>query len=420
MKTNYAMLSREELVSEQARLHKKLMWPNLVVLIISLIAALTLFFGTLLSIDVHVNKELADFINENMSSESTSTSTDGSETGEEGSSEEPDMTAMVTFMLQDVDMEISISFSAKDAMTAAFASDKREGVKKLVNSALPDLKKVVDTLTNQAAPALLGYMMMASADKLPEDMADADLDVSGFEDTLTLLNDQKEAEAKAAFLTACNSFAAEQLETTLTAEDLSNLSEMFDETVDMMKDEEGTIAVSNLIFSMADMGSEEGETTEEGSESSNSMQDILALLEDPSAMIDELDDDNVDMINLVCLVISVLMLVCAGCWAILALFALLHIFIKNKKLGMWYVKLTGFIPFAIFFVVPLLALKVLPNVIPDMPAAMQSLPIAFGSLTFISAICLLVLWIVSIFWCHPIKKRIKRCKKALRHMPAAQ
>ena len=78
-------------------------------------------------------------------------------------------------------------------------------------------------------------------------------------------------------------------------------------------------------------------------------------------------------------------------------------------------KLLCWLPCFIFFIAPPLALAVAPNFV-ELPAVLSSL--AFGGMTFISGICLLALWLISIFWCHPIKKRIKQCTRVLKERRA--
>ena len=70
-----------------------------------------------------------------------------------------------------------------------------------------------------------------------------------------------------------------------------------------------------------------------------------------------------------------------------------------------------------FFVVPMLAPKILPVIKPEilegetgrlMPAIMGGM----FSYTFISGICYLLLWLASIFWAFPVKRKIRKERKA--------
>lgn len=419
MNVDYRTLTQEEIEGERRKQHRKLIFPNIFILLVSLIAAATLLFGSLFSVNVHIDRELVVSLAE-MSESGSSSDTDGENTAD-----------MLAFLAKDADADIAVSLYPLETVNVAFSDgDGRGALKDLISSAVPDLEKVVETLSNQMAPAMVSYAMMQAVDGLPEGSALEDVDTEVFNDTFRLINEQKPQEAKEEFLSACEIFAANELNMTLTETEKQDLADFFDEALEMMESEDGTFSVSNLLFalmeggsptvsdesvqSMSDENVSEGDGSGQSGESgANQFEEVLAMLEDPSAMVDDMDDQTVETIRTVCLAIAVLMLVCAGCWAILALFALIHIFVKNKKVGMWYVKLTGILPFLIFFVLPVVAVAVLPMLSPDL-TAVASLPIAFGGMTFVSAICLLVLWCISIFWCHPIKKRIKVCENALR------
>lgn len=68
MKEDYGAMTREQLVREQQRLHKKLTVPNIVILLISLVAAFSLIFGTLFSVNVHIDSGFMDTVTELQSS----------------------------------------------------------------------------------------------------------------------------------------------------------------------------------------------------------------------------------------------------------------------------------------------------------------------------------------------------------------
>lgn len=95
-------------------------------------------------------------------------------------------------------------------------------------------------------------------------------------------------------------------------------------------------------------------------------------------------------------------------WLILFLFALFHLFAKNKRFMMWYVKLWGFSPCMVYFVVPLVAKGIIAAVAGEVYASLLAM---LSSLTWICGVCYLLLWCVSIFWAFPIKKKIRAMKK---------
>ena len=101
----------------------------------------------------------------------------------------------------------------------------------------------------------------------------------------------------------------------------------------------------------------------------------------------------------------------AATWVILFLFSLLHIFARNKRFVMWYVKLFGGIPWLIFALIPTMMGGVFSSLGEEM-VIVGSLFGAISSMTWISGACLILLWLISIFWAHPIKKKIRRERNA--------
>ena len=378
MKADYSQLTGEELEREKKKLHRKLIAPNIAILIIALIAAISLAAGAWISVKVPVNEDLVVSVFDSMSE-----GTDGESGGAEGFSEE-----QLRFLFKDVNTEIAISLTMRDMLNAGFAADD-SGVRAVIENSVSGAMDTVETLAEQMMPSMVAIVAAEAVKEAGLGELDyAEIDTSGFEQTIQQLNAQDAEGAKATFLASCEQLAQEQLSIILSDEDKSAISDSFDEAVDLMRDETGTISTSNLLTNLG-----EGENAP----------DIPTTDE----LLDKIPADTMNLLQTAFKAAGIAAVVCAGLWALLALLALLHIFLKNKKVGMWYVKLTGLFPFAICWLAPTLALKFLPQIVSEMPA----LPaIAFGGLTFISALCLLALWIVSIFWCHPIKKRIRRCK----------
>ena len=108
-------------------------------------------------------------------------------------------------------------------------------------------------------------------------------------------------------------------------------------------------------------------------------------------------------------------------WLILFLFSFFHMFAKNKRFMMWYVKLYSWIPGLISLVI-ILAPKLFDKVV-ELIGASESLAESgmsdlfkaifegLSSTMWISGICFIVLWLVSIFWAFPIKHKIRKERK---------
>ena len=107
-------------------------------------------------------------------------------------------------------------------------------------------------------------------------------------------------------------------------------------------------------------------------------------------------------------------------WLFLALISFFKIFAKNKRFMTWYVKLYSFIPGLIalaLMLAPLVAPKILPllKLEADSAEILSYINIAcagVSSFTWVSGLCFVALWLVSIFWAFPIKHKIRKERKA--------
>ena len=400
MKTNYSSLSPEDLREEHKRLHGKLVLPNIAIVLLSLFAAFSLLFMPLLGISVHLDEGTGQLISDAMS--------EGSEGSEGSGADAEEISAQYAFLLKDVDIDVGVTLQPTELFGAAF-SEGREGLRSFIDSAAGDLVSVVNELSEQVMPAMLGATVMGASGVEIGGVDPSSVSTEEFASVIEKLNAQDLAGARSDFEAALPAFLA-QLNVAPTEEQLQSAMESYDSMIGAMT-EDGTkpFDTANLIDAFTGGGEEGAEETEGG------MGDLLSMLSDPGSVVDEMDEETVQTIRTVCMGISVGILVFAGLWALLALLALLHIFLPNKKVGMWYVKLTGAIPCLLFFLLPMIALSVLPQagILPEQVATI--LPaVSVSSLTIVSGVCWVLLWLVSIFWCHPVKKRIKRCKDALR------
>ena len=388
MKTDYSLYSREQLLAESRKLHKKLILPNIFILLVALVAAISLALFPLLNISVHVDENMASVIEQTMAAQP-------------GDSEQSDIQAMAdqyAFLLKDADVEVRVAVKPLDFLTVA--TQGREGLRTVLGAALADLPDTVDTLAEQIMPAVLTLQLAGSAG-VDINAADLDsIDTSILSDTLEKLNDQDLDGAKTAFSESLDPFLA-QFNVSLDDQTREQVMNSYDDFV-AKATEDGTqpFSTSTFVLTMINAGSGEGGAG-----------DVFAILSDPSALADKPDDSAMQTIRLACAGVAGFIAFQAALWIILALLALLHIFIPNKKVGMWYVKLFGWMPCLLFSILPAVGLTAAPAFIPNaqqMAGIFSAINI--GSFALVSGICLLVLWIISIFWCHPVKKRIKRCK----------
>ena len=397
METEYDTPAEETSLSAQdaeTRLQRKLIWPNIAILILSLAAGLSLLLGPWLDVRVQLNEPLVQQV---------------LETVDFGEDEE-----IARFVLKDVQTEVRASVTPFALLQAGMSAD-RSGLRDLVNYALRDVTDAVASVGKQVLPAAI-TLAVAETITLPEGMTYEDLDTTVFDETIELLDAQKPAEAKDSFMAAVDTFASESLNMEIDDETRSEIESIYDEAIGLMtvdgefsfarlpdaaqvlleKYSGGTAPALTPIARAASLLAAESADTGESGDS------LFAILEDPGSYVDRLDDQTAEIIKAACLALGFVMVAHAALWLILAVFALAHIFTPNKKVAMWYVKLFGLAPFLAFVAVPILALAVLPSLIPELPAIAAT----FLGMTVVSAVCYVALWLVSIFWCHPIKKRI--------------
>lgn len=397
MEPEYDMIGEDLAPSAQdaeARLQRKLIWPNIAILILSLAAGLSLLLGPWLDVRVQLNEPLVQQV---------------LETVDFGEDEE-----IARFVLKDVQTEVRASVTPFALLQAGMSAD-RSGLRDLVNYALRDVTDAVADIGRQAMPSAIAAFI-ADTVTLPEGITYEDLDTTVFDETIELLDAQKPAEAKDSFMAAVDTFASESLNMEIDDETRSEIESIYDEAIDLMtvdgefsfarlpdaaqvlleKYSGGTAPALTPIARAASLLAAESADTGESGDS------LFAILEDPGSYVDRLDDQTAEIIKAACLALGFVMVAHAALWLILAVFALAHIFTPNKKVAMWYVKLFGLAPFLAFVAVPILALAVLPSLIPELPAIAAT----FLGMTVVSAVCYVALWLVSIFWCHPIKKRL--------------
>lgn len=90
-------------------------------------------------------------------------------------------------------------------------------------------------------------------------------------------------------------------------------------------------------------------------------------------------------------------------WALFLILGLVHTFIENKRAMTWYVFTFGWIPCVVFWLMPTLAKFAAKKAM----GAAAGMFAAIGSWTWISGICLVVMWFLWLFWMRPLKKEAK-------------
>lgn len=411
--------------AQSRKLHRRLVPANIVILILSVVALVTLLCGSMVSVRIHITGDFVSQMMETVMEEEQSSGENGNtgdesaagmpatqeETNADGSgdasgagSENEQMKEMLQYVFRNVDYTLKLEVNPVQMFRAGMGDNEavRAYITEVIGGALSSLEELI----MQVMPDFLSVAVATTVENLGVEELE-NVDTQQIKQVVTLLSENKTEEAKTQFPALAQQFASEQLGVELTPDQLSQASEFFNEMVDSGT-QDGEFSFYGVIDAMAG-GSGEGSGEDSAGSSENPLDAIFSFA-------DELDDETLSTMKTVFIAVSAAGVgLAALCWAFLTLFSFIHIFTKNKKVGMWYVKLFGFLPCLLFFVVPTVALLVLPGMMGGDASSAFSMISALGPSFFgtvaVSGICYLLLWLVSIFWCFPIKRKIRKLKK---------
>lgn len=410
-------MAKHTMSAAERQAHKKLIAPNIVITLLCWAAAVSLILCPWLDMRVPVNQDLAAAVVEAM-----------------GPSADIDEDQL-NFIVKDVDSEVRVTLSPLQLLEAG-TSEGRQGLKNMLEEVLAEATSTVDEIVQQALPAALSTAIVNTVlEELPAGFTYEDVKIpQEMNDTVNKLAEKTDpeeikAELKGDFISAAESFVAQNSALLgigeLSEEDRAQLESIFEEAVDLMT-VDGEFSLSNIDKAIAELMNSYGGSLEESgmqpfavtfaaAREATSGNAAIDFIRDPGAYVDSLSETDVQLIKAICLWTAVFMLFIAVLWAILSLFAFIHIFTPNKKVGMWYVKATGYLPCLLFVVAPAIAMTALPTLMPEFPA----LGITFGGLVLISGACYIALWLVSAIWCHIVRKQIDKAAYAARMTAAA-
>lgn len=484
------------LSAKEARLQKKLIPLNIFVCIISIVAALSLFFAPILKVDIGKilsSPKLEQYIDDTLS-KSVGGSVEGS--SQEGIDYAPVITSVVGNVLGNV--KGSIAITAYDASKIALSSDDNKGqevlndllfgdkglVTELIDSLINGLTNIFKTeegkqVVEQTVVTTVAATVVAS---LPEEVKGkvTEEKVAELTTTFKKLNDVKsESDVKNVvdeFAGQISTIIEEDIDPEMIEEVKTFVVDMYNDAVDALVASGKTandvdletmicVAVSNNVdlgeFNINDilsglMGGDNGADVEENKKPSKlvavdgtdgsgqgSSEGEKVIVTNYGDLLSKMgiDENNEELVGKITTAVKGTvndalkditgyfsyygylfygMLIFIVPWFILALFSFFHIFAKNKRFVMWYVKLYSFIPALIW--VALVAAKMI--ITKDMvPAISGSIPAdtrpvieaaldGISSMTWLSGLCYVLLWLVSIFWAFPIKHKIRKERKA--------
>lgn len=383
------------LMDEIARRQRKLIPLNIVVAIIALVAAVSLLFAPIVSVDA---VGLGDYITEMMNEQSS---------GEDSSAEGPtiDTAKIVSTVTSNMG---NVSLTTMSLATLAFSDDLTETLKDYVSEIGSETlkKSEKELITDVAVPMMVEMMEEESGEEAPDNIKNMDADA--IYDKAKALETASAGEVDETISALAEELQNQLGEDYISDENLADLEssirKIYDDTVEAT---DGTFTIESCICVFASKSLQEsGEITQ----TFTSYADLIDYFMDSSSEL----DDTIAQVEPILKIVAIALLFFTAVWLILFLFAFLHLFAKNKRFTMWYVKLFGFLPCLIFGVAPLVAGAIVPGM--EGGAEIAGILGMISTMTWISGACYILLWIISIFWAFPIKRKIRAYNKQLKAM----
>lgn len=353
---------------------RKLILPNFIVVIIAVIAIFCQLTLPMLKVEVRINKD-------SIAAVYSSVPSDGSE----------DSAELMAYLFSDVDTAATVEVNAADCISLGFAPTGQK-VREYLTGAFSGFTAALDGAMKVVLPKVMAYSIATAAELQIQDIENVPVD--SIASVVQLVDDGDYDGAKALFSEAARDYS-QKINAQLSEEQLSVIDEAFGRVVDSGIQSDGSFS---YLQAMAAVQSGDGQTADF---------DIVGYA------LGQIPDEQLAYAG-TGLFIGAAALIGATSvlWAIMAVWAFFKIFLPNKRFTMWYVKLFCWLPCFVFVIAPALALAFAPAWAGG-AAAVTAVPMSFGGSGVASGICLAVLWLVSVFWLHPIKKKIRKIKKFL-------
>ena len=388
----------------EARLQRKLIPLNIVVCILCLVAAISLLFAPLVKINLNDLSDLKELIvNSSEDGEYDDDSNSDSDSDSElpwGIDEKTFMTVMIDVLFDD-----ELSFSAIDLVNFA-NSDERVMLPYLLSKTSKIMGRLMDMV-------IIPAIIQDSLEELGVDTEDFDFSVINekFDAFNHVKSEEDMRNAASDWIDEIARVGNYEIDPEGKEQALEYYVDIYYDTIEVTGGDFSIEKYVCIVFSEG-MGLDEPIT---------SYEDLFDTLLSDSGDFEDVEDEQtaemLEMFDTIDEAIKALaqgvfgmVLFSAVTWLILFLFSLLHIFARNKRFVMWYVKMFGGIPWFFFGFIPMTIGGALSSAGGD-AAIVGTLFGAITSFTWISGVCLGLLWLVSIFWAFPIKRKIRADRK---------
>ncbi len=452
------MAKKVPMTRELQRLHKKFVPGNIVFFILGLIAMLAQLFMPFFDMRIHISgKGIASVLEQSM--ESANGSNDSIVTvatrTASSSSEDDAMMEILKDALEDIELDIPINLYPMKMLSAATGTE--EDVAEFMNSVIGSkgAEEFTSEIVNELAKPMLNVSLTIFIDQAIADLEltpEQEKLVEQYKEDITSVvsnlmdgSPEKVKEAKNTFLNIVKDVSTTVGEP-ISDDDLQEFGDMFDDIVEMGKDENGNFDLMKMLENFdvdklsgeakapagvvrTSSSTEEDEDESVSSSGESTFGSIIATLQNPGQLIVDAMTESGMKIEDMQKVFLIMFLLMAGIqaffWGVFALSALLHIFTEKKNIRTRYVRL-----FCVWCGLGVLignvAMSALPSVMANMGGAgeaagmistmFEAFSIKFLGAGVVTGICWLIMFFFNLIYYRPIRKKIKKETKRLRKM----
>ena len=393
---------------------RKLIPFNLVIVVISLVAAISLLFAPIIKIDLSKGIEAIVDIAEsgnnqtehenfenNYDENNEFDESDGLDGEHDGDNENEPSTDFKFDMSGFVNTLSGFKFSIT-AMDAAKLATSKEPTKFMLTATSKVFARVADKMF---VNVLIDAVVASSSTSVNEENLDRDEIFNKFEEIGNAKNDSEADIAIQAFTATLAAQGGISDAEQISAIE-STVRDLYDETVKNA----GEFTVEAAICVMAtSSGASDRVATSYGEMFLGEL--LEPSSDDTTSETAALYEKSDRILKNVGLGFFLFILFFAVIWFIQALFAFFHIFSSNKRFSMWYTRLFGLIPCLIFGIVPLIMQLVFKSIAEV--AFVAAIFTIMSTLTWISGACYVVAILLSLFWARPIKRKIRKIEQGL-------
>lgn len=371
---------------------------NIIVAAVAIVGMLTLILGTFWSFEASYTMSNEDI--QKIVSESAESSEEGATAeGVDLSKLDADVTFKVGFSLEPQILLKGIFTDNKDTVTSFLQST----VENLVGQAKGIMKNIVKAGVRLATATAIDQMKAELSEAADAAAIANSIDEAKITESVEeLFKDEPDMDLVKNNLYDISLQAVEASGETLSTDQKAELQTEINSSIDEItaeySDSEGNFNANIVVVTMM---KEAGiETTNDGQALEDG--DISKALTDK--IVGGMDESTIKVLGIVVKVLGVLILIPILLWGLLALMALLKL-IPGKGVRFGFTSFVGLCPHVLFVGLPMLLIKLAPKLLDkfsdklgdiDLSAIMGNVSLNFHSLTYISAICSVVLIVFSI------------------------